>query len=77
MHLGLAGLLHFVRNDGILDYGHCNKASAAGAARRGREDTDTATHNTLSLRGGVADAAIQNALSLRVGEAGAAIQDNK
>jgi hypothetical protein len=26
MHFYLAGLLHFVRNDGILDYGHCYKA---------------------------------------------------
>jgi hypothetical protein len=34
MHLGLAGLLHFVRNDGILDSRHCNKASAASEARQ-------------------------------------------
>jgi hypothetical protein len=33
MHFGLAGLLHFVRNDGILESRHCNKASAASAAR--------------------------------------------
>ena len=32
MHLGLAGLLHFVRNDGILDSRHCDKASAASVA---------------------------------------------
>jgi hypothetical protein len=36
MHLGLAGLLHFVRNDGILDSRHCNKASAASEARQRR-----------------------------------------
>jgi hypothetical protein len=32
----LAGLLHFVRNDGILESRHCNKASVASAARQRR-----------------------------------------
>jgi hypothetical protein len=36
MHLCLAGLLHFVRNDGILNSRHCNKASAASVARQRR-----------------------------------------
>jgi hypothetical protein len=36
MHLGLAGLLHFVRNDGIGDFCHCNKTSAASEARQRR-----------------------------------------
>jgi hypothetical protein len=38
MPFGLAGLLHFVRNDGILNSRHCNEALAASAARPCRCD---------------------------------------
>jgi hypothetical protein len=34
MHPCLAGLLHFVRNDGNLNPRHCNKTSAASVARQ-------------------------------------------
>jgi len=57
MHLGLAGLLHFVRNDSILGSRHCNKASAASEA-------DVAIQNVLSLRGGETDVAIQDSKPL-------------
>ncbi len=36
MHLCLPGLLHFVRNDGTLDYRDCNNASTASKARQSR-----------------------------------------
>ena len=47
MHFCLTGLLHFARNDGILDSRHCNKASAASEARqrgsrRGNPEIQTA-----------------------------------
>jgi len=69
MHLRLAGLLHYVRNDGTLSPGTSFAMTALWIpviaarlqlrAKRGR---------------GEANAEIRNTPSLRVGEAGAAIQ---
>jgi hypothetical protein len=45
-----AGLLHFVRNDGILDFRHCNKVSTAGGARQRLSRSGNPGHFVIARR---------------------------